>query len=162
MGRIDPSRLTLGSLRAGRAAFVGTGLTVLRGSGKIIDVVADIPFLVSISALITPDLNRIAIGKMTATEVQRSAVVGPVEMVVDPIPLLVLITRITGPNLKFRTVGVDSVCDIETKAPVNGDATTGEFPLLIIGTSTVLNSHFGTVGLGSGGKTFGGAHPWLN
>ena len=80
----------------------------------------------------------------------------------QPIPLLVLITCVASPNLQFVTVDGVSVSDIETKCVKEFDATTGKPPLLIGSSCTVLNSDFGTVGLGGGGQTFSRVHPRLD
>jgi len=151
---VDPGSLTIRALAGCGAAVVGTGLAILRLVGRICSRVSDIPDLVRVATRALPNLQDIAISCGAAREIGAFAVISPGKMIVGGIvPLLVFIFArgITGPNLEFSAGYVGTVLYVEAFGAKDLNLTILEAPLLRGGTSTTLDGHGSTVGIGRRG-----------
>jgi hypothetical protein len=112
---VDPCSLAFGRLAVARSAAVCAVLAGLTGVRELVVHIPNGPNLVRVRTRAIPDLRLGTIRKVAVGQVNAFAVVSPSKVVVTPrsvIPLLVLVSTSTFPDLKFLAVGVLAVWNI--------------------------------------------------
>jgi len=123
----------------------------------------DVPDLVVVVSSAVPHLNRVSVGGLAISEIEALVLVGPGDTVIGgDRPLLVLIRIGAIPNLHVVAVGGDTVGDVQAFVTEGNESTAILSPRLPGGPVAILDSHSGTVRVGSGSQALAIGGTWMD